>query len=148
VAEDTDLGRAVKDHLEAGELVPDDTVVTIIRDRVRGGSRCFVLDGFPRNVAQAEALDGILAEVGAPLDAVLQFVLDRRTLLERVAGRGRDDDRPEIVARRLDVYDAQTKPLVEHYRARGLLREIDGRGTPDEVHAEIIATLPSPKPGC
>jgi adenylate kinase len=175
VAAGTPLGEEAKRHMDAGDLVPDDVVTGMIRGRLEGGAERFLLDGFPRTVPQAEALDEMLAELGAPLDAVLLLTVPRDELVRRLAGRWlcrvcgrswhevfnphrrddrcppdrecelyqREDDRPETVARRLDVYDAQTAPLIGYYTERGLLREIDGERSPDEVHAQIEASLPT-----
>ena len=177
MTEGTDLGREAKRFMDAGELVPDAVVVGMIRERLTdGGTGRFLLDGFPRSVPQADALDGTLAELGLPLDAVLSIAVSRAELVRRLAGRWicrrcgksyhevfnpyagapcpagdgaepcdlyqRADDRPETVENRLAVYEEQTAPLIDYYRARQLLREVDGERTPDEVHGQIVAHIP------
>jgi len=141
------LGRILEPILTSGELVPDDLTVALIRERLsepdaRDG---FVLDGFPRNLAQAEALDGMLAEIARTLDAVLFFDLSDELAVERIRGRaleeGRDDDTPEAIARRLGIYHEQTEPVVERYRATGKLVPLHAERSIDEVSTEIEAAL-------
>jgi adenylate kinase len=143
------LGRQVKAYLDRGELVPDRLVVDIIRHRLAepdtlGG---FILDGFPRTVPQAEALDALLAELERPLDAVLYLQVDRQSLLDRLGHRAeidqRSDDRPEIIAHRIDVFLEQTAPLIDHYRRQSKLRLIDGTRPPAEVAAAIDEVIRS-----
>jgi adenylate kinase len=147
IATRSDLGRQVEPILAAGELVPDELTVALIRERLeqddaRGG---FVLDGFPRNLAQAEALDAMLADVDRTLDAVLFFDLDdesaTRRLLGRSADEGRVDDAPEVIARRLQVYHDQTEPVVERYRTTGKLVPLHAERPVDAVFAEIQEAL-------
>jgi adenylate kinase len=147
IAEGSELGGRVEPILARGDLVPDDLTVSLIRERLaredaRGG---FVLDGFPRNLAQAEALDAVLAEIGRGLDAVLFFDLSDELATERMLGRaraeGRPDDTPEVIARRLALYHEQTGPVVEHYRAAGILVPLHAERSIDHVFAEIRATL-------
>jgi adenylate kinase len=133
VAEGTDLGKRAKPIMDAGRLVPDDLVVELVRDRIardRAG-RGFVLDGFPRTIPQADALAAALGSPG--LDAVVSYVLDDETIVRRSLGRGRSDDTEPVIRERLRVYRAQTEPLVAYYRVRGLLEEVDARGTVEEV---------------
>ena len=143
----TELGRRVGPILASGELVPDELTVALIRERLSepDASKGFVLDGFPRNLAQAEALDVMLAEIGRPLDAVLFFDLADEISLERLLGRaeeeGRDDDTTEVIARRLAIYHEQTEPVVERYRATGKLVPLHAERPIDEVGAEIEAAL-------
>jgi adenylate kinase len=147
VAAGSDLGRRVEQILAAGELVPDDLTVALIRERLAepDAERGFVLDGFPRNLAQAEALDAMLAEIGRTLDAVLFFDLSDEIALERLLGRardeGREDDTPEAIRRRLEIYHEQTEPVVERYRATGKLVPLHAERTVDEVFTEIEAAL-------
>jgi adenylate kinase len=122
---DTDLGRRVREIYDRGELVDDETIIALIRDRLDRGDTLpgFVLDGFPRNTAQAEALDELRRELGRDLDVVFEFQIpDREVLMERLAGRaaeeGRTDDTPEAIRKRLEIYDRETAPLVEYYRAK------------------------------
>jgi adenylate kinase len=147
IAEGTELGRQVEPILTSGELVPDELTIALIRDRLAQDDAAggFVLDGFPRNSVQAEALDEMLRAIGRPLDTVLFFDLDDETSTRRVVGRaheeGRGDDTPEVMARRLAIYHDQTEPVVERYRAAGKLCELNARGTVDEVFGEIEAAL-------
>jgi adenylate kinase len=147
IAAGTELGRKVEPILAAGELVPDELTVALIRDRLSqpDASRGFVLDGFPRNLEQAEALDAMLAEIGRTLDAVLFFDLPDQVALERLLSRARDeereDDRPEAIARRLEIYHEQTEPVVERYRATGKLVPLHAQRSIGEVAAEISEAL-------
>jgi len=139
----TPLGRRAKAIMEAGELVPDDVVIGLIRERIslpdaRGG---FLLDGFPRTIEQALALDRLLEGNGEALDAVINLLVPEGTLVERMVGRaareGRSDDRPETVRERLRVYREKTAPLVDHYGARGVRIDVDGSGSIEEVSGRI-----------
>jgi adenylate kinase len=147
VAEKTELGKVVSAIMEKGELVPDSVTVDLVADRLAKPDTApgFLLDGFPRTVPQAEALDGILAKLGIALDAVLSLVVDGETLVQRMMKRaeieGRADDNEETIRRRFEVYTAETEPLLALYRDRGLLVEVDGLGAVDEVHARIVAAL-------
>ena len=147
IAAGTPLGLQVKPILETGQLVPDDLMVELIRDRLsqpdaRDG---FVLDGFPRTAVQAEALDAVLREIGRELTVVFELQLPdevaSRRLLKRAAEEGRPDDTPEAIATRLAIYHEQTEPLVEHYRATGNLVGIHADRTVNEVFAEIQEAL-------
>jgi adenylate kinase len=147
VAEGTELGLQVEPILVSGELVPDELTIALIRDRLAldDAAPGFVLDGFPRNLVQAEALDEMLREIGRPLDVVLFFDLDDETATVRALGRaheeGRPDDTPAVMARRLAIYHEQTEPVVERYRAAGKLQTLHaGRGV-DDVFAEIEEAL-------
>ena len=139
----SDLGLQAETYMSAGQLVPDDLIVALIRDRLRGPDcrRGYLLDGFPRTIAQAEALDVMLSAEGTPLDVVLELQVPEETLFERLAGRGRADDRPEVIRQRLVAYRRQTEPLLEYYGAKGLLKSIDGLGTMDEVFARAREVL-------
>ena len=147
IAEGTQLGRRVEPILASGELVPDDLTVELIRERLGAPDAAsgFVLDGFPRNLAQAEALDAMLDEIGRTLDAVLFFDLSDEIAVERIHGRaveeGRDDDAPEAVARRLAIYHEQTEPVVERYRATGKLVPLHAERTVEQVSTEIEDAL-------
>lgn len=145
----TAFGVRAKEYMDRGELVPDETVVGLIEERftadgspLRGG---FVLDGFPRNLAQAEALDAMLAGIDRGLDAILFFDVSDEIGMERALSRaeieGRSDDTPEVIAKRLAVYHEQTEPIVEHYRATGKLVPLHADRTIDEVWAEIVDAL-------
>jgi adenylate kinase len=170
----TDLGTEAKRYMDAGDLVPDELVMRMVGDRLRepdaaGG---FLFDGFPRTVPQAEALQHLLVEHEAPLDAVLRLSVPRDDVIARLTGRRtcsqcgrifhllfdppaeegrcddcggelvqRDDDTEEVAHNRLDVYAAQTEPLEHFYWERGLLRDVEATGTPDEVFASARSIL-------
>jgi len=145
----TPLGQQVKAYLDRGELVPDSLVVDIIRHRLAepDSQNGFILDGFPRTVPQAEALDTLLTELQRPLDAVLYLQVDRQSLLDRLGHRAevdqRSDYRPEIIAHRIDVFLDQTAPLIDYYRRQSKLRLIDGTRPSDEVAAAIDEVIRS-----
>jgi len=147
----TPLGRRAQAIMEAGDLVPDDVVIGLVRERTalpdaRNG---FLLDGFPRTIEQAKALDRILEGNGASVDGVINLLVPEGTLVERLLGRaaleGRSDDRRETVAERLRVYRERTAPLVEYYRGLGLLYDVDGSGSAEEVAGRIDRALVSPR---
>jgi adenylate kinase len=155
----TPVGLKAKEIMARGELCPDELVVAIIADRIarpdaKGG---FVLDGFPRTVPQAEALDRLLAQKGLGLDAVLELKVDENVIIDRMAKRvaemtargesPREDDKPETMAKRLNAYKAQTAPLSAYYAGRGLLRSVDGMAPIDEVAAAIDRVLAQPSVG-
>jgi adenylate kinase len=135
----TPLGQRVRSYLDRGELVPDQLVVDIIRHRLSepDTEAGFILDGFPRTVPQAQALDAMLAELQRPLDAVLYLQVDRQSLLDRLGQRHRQDDRPDIADHRIDVFLDQTAPLIGYYRDQGKLRLIDAARPPELVAAAI-----------
>jgi adenylate kinase len=143
----TDLGKLADRHMSKGEYVPDDVTVGMVRDRMREVARDdhVVFDGFPRTVAQAEALDGLLRERGRALGAVVLVDAPREELVGRLSSRaskeGRSDDTPEVIANRLDVYRDRTAPLVGHYEKRGLLRRVSGLGTVEEVAGRTAAAV-------
>ena len=153
VAAGTPVGLRAKSIMERGELVPDDVVVAIIADRIDqpDAKRGFVLDGFPRTVPQAEALDRLLAERGLKLDAVIELKVDEGILLQRIekriadmTARGekiRSDDNPEVLKGRLFAYREQTAPLVGYYASKGLLERVDGMAAVDDVSAQISRIL-------
>ena len=170
VAEGTRLGREAKRYMDSGALVPDEVVIGLVDERLArpDASGGYVLDGFPRTVTQAEALDGLLRRRGQELDRVIFFDVSRDELLRRLTGRRicrqcgtafhlvsappkvagrcdqcggelyqREDDAESTVARRLDVYQTQTAPLLDYYKERGLLVRVRGEGSVDEVAAQI-----------
>ena len=147
----TDTGRELKEVYDRGDLVSDDLMIRLIRDRLDRGDTLpgFVLDGFPRTMAQAEALDELLQELGRGVDVVLEFqVPDRQQLLDRMLKRAaeenRSDDAPEAIKRRLELYERETAPLVEWYRTtRGNVVGIHADRTIDEVFHEITEALDS-----
>jgi adenylate kinase len=137
---ETALGLRVAPILERGDLVPDDLMIGLIRERLEGEDG-FVLDGFPRTLPQAEALEAMLSEIERPLDAVLHLAVDddvaTARLRERSVAEGRADDSPEAIRNRLRLYHELTEPVVERYREDGRLVTVDGEGTVEEVAAEI-----------
>jgi adenylate kinase len=139
----TALGLRVKGIMEAGGLVDDATMAEVVRERLRqaDAARGFLLDGYPRTLAQAETLGAILAQAGQSLDAVLLISVPEEELVRRALARGRSDDREEVVRERLRVYREKTEPLVGYYRRLGLLREVDGHRPIDEVGRELLAAL-------
>jgi adenylate kinase len=170
--EQTELGRQAEGYMARGELVPDGLVIAMIERELRRLPTGFVMDGFPRNVVQAEALDALLARRGWPLDAAILFTADRPTLIARLASRWtnprngrtynvltnppktagiddddggelmqRDDDRAETVATRLDVYDAQTRPLIEYYRKTGKLVDVNALASVEAVAERIASAI-------
>jgi len=147
IAASTDLGRQVAPIVARGALVPDELMVALIRARLdepdaRGG---FILDGFPRTLLQAEALDAMLHEVDRDLDVVFALLVSdqvsRERMLARARAEGRTDDTPEAIDVRLATYHSETEPLIERYRARGLVVGIPGERPIGEVFAEIAAAL-------
>ena len=139
----TEVGQKADQYMSSGKLVPDDIIVAIIAERFkepdcREGS---LLDGFPRTIAQAESLDKMLSEAETPLDVVLELQVPDDELFRRLAGRGRADDRPEVIRQRLVAYGEQTKPLLEYYGRDGLLKSIDGLGTVEEIFELVTAVL-------
>lgn len=148
VARGTELGQRVKPLLDAGQLVPDDILIALIRDRLAGMEPVRVIfDGFPRTCAQAEALDMLLEELGAPVSAVPLLEVPDDLLIERIVERGRQaalrgepvrsDDTEEVARKRQQVYREQTQPLIDYYGARDHLRHVEGVGTLDEVYSRI-----------
>jgi adenylate kinase len=143
----TELGRKVKAIMDDGLLVPDDATIAMIRDRLAqpDAQDGFVLDGFPRTLAQADALDEMLGGIGRGLDAILFFDVPDEVGLERALKRAelenRSDDTPEAIAKRLDVYHSETEPIVEHYRATGKLVPLHAERSIDEVWNEISQAL-------
>jgi adenylate kinase len=175
VASGTELGKKAKGLMEKGELVPDDLIVGLIKDRIAQPdcAKGFILDGFPRTEAQAKALDKMLAEMAKQLDLVVEMEVDEKALTERVVGRftcakcgtgyhdsfkrpkvegvcdvcgskeftRRKDDNAETMKTRMVAYRAQTEPLLPYYRARGILKRVDGMAAMDEVYRQIRAVL-------
>jgi len=173
VREGTELGNEAKEYMDRGDLVPDEVMVGLIAERVASGEAAdgFILDGFPRTIAQAEALDSKLSELGRGLTAVLLIDVPDEEVVRRLSGRRicpnghvfhmefdppkeegvcdvcgeqleiRDDDKPEVVRHRLGTYHDKTEPLVAYYEERGILTRIDGKPAPDEVGSRISALL-------
>jgi adenylate kinase len=139
----TDLGLKAESYMAAGQLVPDDLILELVGHRLEAAD-CragYLLDGFPRTVPQAEALDKILVARGTPLDVVLELTASTDELARRLASRGRADDQPEVIRQRLEAYERQTAPLVDYYRRQGLLHSIHGEGTPEAVFDRIRAAV-------
>lgn len=150
VAAGTEVGKKAEALMAAGDLVPDEIVVGIIADRTAEAdcANGYILDGFPRNVAQAEALDKMLTEKGEKLDAVVELAVKDESLLARIEGRAaeteggpRADDNAEALKKRLTVYHDQTAPLIEYYKQAGTLKTVDGMQDMDNVTAQIEAAL-------
>jgi len=145
----TPVGLRAKAIMDRGDLVPDDVMIEIIADRLAqpDTARGFILDGFPRTVDQARALDRLLEERGLDLDGIVEIVVDHAILRDRILGRAREtggaraDDTEATVSKRLAVYRELTAPVADHYRARGVLRQVDGMGTVAEVAARIDESL-------
>ena len=147
VAAGTPLGLEAKAIMARGDLVSDEILLGMLEDRFsREDTRAgFILDGYPRNLAQAAALDALLKKLGVQFDAAVQLEVDNEQIIERLAGRaqaeGRADDSPESVRHRLDVYDRQTAPVIAFYREHDQLTVVDGVGSLDEVFARIVKAI-------
>jgi adenylate kinase len=143
----TELGKAAKTVMDRGELVSDDIMLGLIEERLGEADvrRGFILDGYPRNLAQARALDALLDRLGQPVQEAVQIDVNEEEAVQRIAGRataeGRSDDSEEVVRRRLRVYAEQTAPVVEYYAERGVLTRILGEGSVEDVFQRIIGAL-------
>ena len=143
----TELGLKVIAYTDKGELVPDELTNSIVKDRLAQDDtkNGWILDGYPRNAAQVEALDAMLEELGTPLDAVVALDADHDVLMQRIAKRaqeqGRSDDIPEAIAKRLATYAKETAPLLTTYEERGLLKTFNGVGSVEEIQSTIVAEL-------
>jgi adenylate kinase len=147
VAAASEVGRQAKAFMEAGKLVPDEVVIGVAEERLSqpDAKVGFILDGFPRTVAQAEALDRLLPALGVSLERCVALSVDTERLVERLLKRaeieGRADDNEAAIRERMREYDAKTRPLLDYYRQRGVLREVDGVGTVEEVAERIEGAL-------
>ena len=168
VKAESKLGRAAKSYMDEGKLVPDKLVIDLVKDRLDSDDarRGFILDGFPRNTAQAVSLDSELSELGRSLDGALLVDVAPEVIVKRLSTRRtcrnccytgteadvtcprcggemyqRDDDKPETIQHRLDVYQSQTAPLVDYYRGHGILKSVDGDRPVDEVYADVKKVL-------
>ena len=147
MADGSDLGQQVRPIYDSGRLVPDDLMIALIRERLTGedAREGFVLDGFPRTMAQADALEEMLREIGRDLDVVFEFQIPdevgRERMLKRAAEEGRTDDTPEAIDERLRLYHEETKPLIEYYRTRGNLVGVHVDRPVNQVFSEIQRTL-------
>ena len=137
----TALGREAEAVMARGELVSDALVLAIVRSRLEDHGGGWLLDGFPRNLAQAEALDNLLVELGQAIELVVLMELDDAILLQRLLARGRSDDNEAVIRHRLQVYREQTAPLIEHYRDKNVLELVDASGAIEEIGARIEALL-------
>ena len=168
IKEGSKLGKKAKGYMDAGQLVPDDLVIDLVKERLEAddAQKGFLLDGFPRNTAQAVALDSELSAMNRTLDAALLVSVEPAVIVERLSSRRtcrdcgytapagvdtcprcggemyqRDDDKPETIQHRLDVYQSQTAPLVEYYKGHSILKEVDGDRPVDEVYADVKTLL-------
>lgn len=168
IKEGSKLGKKAKGYMDEGKLVPDDLVIDLVKERLEAddAQKGFILDGFPRNTAQAVTLDSELGTMGRTLDAALLVSVEPDVIVERLSSRRtcrscgytapagvdtcprcggemyqRDDDKPETIQHRLDVYQSQTAPLVEYYRGHSILKEVDGDRPVDEVYADVKVLL-------
>lgn len=147
VRNETRLGLEAKTYMDRGALVPDEVIIGIARERLSEADTepGFILDGFPRTVAQAEALDRMLLESQRPLDHVISIEVPEEELLQRLTSRreieGREDDSDGAIRHRLEVYQSQTAPLIDYYRQTGLLRSVPGVGTVDDIAQRIKSVL-------
>ena len=147
VSRGTPLGKKAQEYMDAGEYVPDEVTNLMVRARIDEPDAApgFLLDGYPRTVAQVEELDGMIRHTGHELDAAVVLAVDPDEIVARLVQRaqleGRADDTEEVVRRRQEVYGEQTEPLIELYRRRGIVHDIDGMGSVDEVTKRIFAAL-------
>lgn len=147
VAAGSEVGRRAREHMDAGRLVPDEVVIAVTGERLSqpDAARGFILDGFPRTAAQAAALDALLARLGVQLERCVALRVDEDELVERLLRRaqieGRSDDNEEAIRTRMQEYRRKTQPLIDHYRAAGVLAEVDGLGSVDEVAKRIREAL-------
>ena len=145
IKRETELGKRVKGYLDRGEYVPDDVTVDMVRQRLREipATTRIVFDGFPRTVAQTEALDSLLGEFGRRVGGVILLEVPREELFVRLGKRGKEqgrtDDTPEVIGKRLDVYEQQTRPVIARYEGKKVIRRVDGLGSIDDV-ARRLAT--------
>lgn len=143
----TELGLKAKRYMDAGDLVPDDLMLGLIEERLGQPdvSNGFILDGYPRNLAQAEALDQVLERIGQPVDLAISVTVNEGEIVDRLSKRateeGRSDDTEDVIRNRLRVYAEQTAPVAGHYAERGQLREVDGMGSVEEVHQRMLETV-------
>jgi adenylate kinase len=142
------LGREAASHMNAGKLVPDEVVVGIVSDRISEKDCALgcLFDGFPRTVPQAEALDRMLDQRGMPLELVLALDVSEPQLVDRLLARGRPDDDRETIRERFRQYHQWAEPLLDYYRRKGILRQIDASGTPDEVFAKVRSAVDAVRP--
>ncbi|MCM1985323.1 adenylate kinase [Lyngbya confervoides] len=147
IANQSPLGIQAQSYMDRGELVPDEVVIGMIRERLAepDTQAGWLLDGFPRTLAQADALDRLLAELNQGFDSVVSLIVPEDALVTRMLGRGRKDDTEEVIRRRLQVYQEQTAPLIDYYAKRRCLREVDGLGEVSAVTDRIVAQSLQPQ---
>jgi adenylate kinase len=144
IARGEPVGLEAKKFIDAGQLVPSDVMINLVVQRLAQGdcaAGC-LLDGFPRTIDQAQALDAYLAKQGTPLDGVLELDVEEDELVARMMARGRGDDKPDVIRQRMTAYHAQTKPLSDYYRAQGKLVTIDALGSIDEIFMRLMEAVP------
>lgn len=148
ISDGTALGKEMKKYIDDGVLVPDSLVISLVKERLGQPDCCcgFLLDGFPRTIEQAEALDKMLGEIGAPLSHVVDLSVPEEVLYERMktraaSGAGRSDDTVEVFSRRLEVYKLQTAPLKDYYASKGMLKELSGLGAIEEVGKRLLEAI-------
>lgn len=141
IADRTELGQTAKTYIDSGELVPSAITVAMVRDRLGANDVAsgFILDGFPRTVDQAMALDELLSDTLGPLDAVLDFTVSEQTVLDRMLARGRADDTDDVIRTRLRIYNEENEPLLHHYSS--ILFSIDAEGEVEDVHTRVVHAL-------
>ncbi len=143
----TELGKEAQKYVDAGNLVPDSVTNRMVEDRLTwdDAKDGFLLDGYPRNRTQVAAFDEITARLGVGLDVVLELTADREELISRLVKRaeidGRADDTEDVIRHRLEVFEQETAPMIDEYRSRGVLKQVDGLGAVDEVNARIMEAL-------
>lgn len=139
----TSLGKIAKAHMDAGNLVPDDVIIAFVREQVAslGPTTSLLFDGFPRTIRQNEALEKMLTSVNRQIGGVIYLKAPEDVVVQRMLARGRTDDSEQAIRRRIHGYHRATKHLLEYYCQRGLMSEVDGIGTPEEVHNRIVASV-------
>ena len=144
---ETELGKLARTYMDRGELVPDEVTVAMVEDRLSMGDCAdgAILDGFPRTLAQAQALDELLAKLGGKINVVPSIVVDQDILVERLLNRalleGRADDNEETIRTRMRVYDDQTKPLLDYYGQKGLVAPVNGQQTIEDVQKDLVKVM-------
>jgi adenylate kinase len=166
VKEQTELGKKAKEYMDAGQLVPDELIIAMIEEKLKElEGKDIILDGFPRTIKQAEALDKLLEKFNRKLDAVILFIVDDEEVIKRLSGRRvdpktgkvyhivfnpppknieviqRDDDKEEVIKKRLEVYHSQTAPLIDYYSKRGNLVRIDASSNPEDVYKKLLDAI-------
>jgi adenylate kinase len=143
IAQGTAIGLHAKRYIDQGQLVPDDTVLQLVSQRLEqpDAQTGWLLDGFPRRVSQAEALDEMLARRQTPIDGVIDLHVDENELIERMVARGRSDDKPEVIRERMATYHRQTTPLTDYYAERQLLESVEAMGTVEDVFSRLLEAV-------